>query len=152
RDYSGTIWTQVQAAPVIPRSSNCKTSNPTAIARAAPVPAALTAAQARLESIRQLYPRQRRVRRRKMKALAKIAGLALLLAAGTARASLGAVEKLGDQGFCDGGCVDTWQVDCPYTTTLRIEARVRDLIDGRPNVFAVTTLGFSGARPQLGQA
>ena len=88
-----------------------------------------------------------------MKTLFSIVSFTFLLAAGAAGASSGHLEKLGDQGFCGGGCVDTWLVDCHSTKTLRIEARVRDLVDGRPNVFAVTTLGFSGTKPpQLGQS
>lgn len=88
-----------------------------------------------------------------MKALYSIIPCAILLAAGVASASSGHLEKLGDQGSCGGGCVDTWLVDCRSTKTIRIEARVRDLIDGRPNVFAVTTMGFTGTKlPQLGQS
>jgi len=70
--------------------------------------------------------------------------LGLALVAMPAHAALTRSDRLG--ASCIGGCVDTWQVDCSSGKTGRIEARVRDLIDGDANRFAVTTMGFAGTK------
>src|SRR5262245_47389759 len=79
-----------------------------------------------------------------MRSLFSIIVLGFALVATSARAAVTVSESLSSA--CAGGCVDTWQVDCSSGKTGRIEARVRDLIDGSVTFFAVTTMGFTGSK------
>src|SRR5262245_1990688 len=79
-----------------------------------------------------------------MNSLFPVVALGLALVATSAGAAVTVSETLST--FCNAGCVDTWQVECSSGKTGRIEARVRDLIDGSANFFAVTTMGFTGSK------
>ena len=79
-----------------------------------------------------------------MNSLFPVIALGLTLVATSVDAAVTVSESLSTA--CNAGCVDTWQVECSSGKTGRIEARVRDLIDGRVNFFAVTTMGFTGSK------
>jgi hypothetical protein len=87
-----------------------------------------------------------------MHALVSTIALSIVLAASSAGAAQFGFETLADRGPCAGGCVDTWRVECPSSKTHRIEVRVRDLVDGQPNVYGVASMGFIGAKPLIGQS